>query len=318
MNGSSHVQIAKQLDAIKRFQIDPQDEKLLDDRRYFLRPLLAFSDRLSRCDMSLLAGPQLAEAIAKDISDLNSICDRLSRFRHDRPADSAVDHLKAEVASVYTRAIQRLAPFVALAYDAGSTDRVAGEMLSEIEATKEKAESVLASMQDMAAQASVSKHAAIFDEEATRLGEEAWWWLKLTAAFAVVTLVAAVGLFALHYVVYWNEYVPPTTSQSLQLAVSAVVALSLLTYTVVWSGRVYRAKMHNSIINKHRHNALRTFETFIGEASDIQTKNAVLLQAAQAIFSPQPSGFAPTPESEAIGSPTILEVIRTATSKDSA
>jgi hypothetical protein len=48
---------------------------------------------------------------------------------------------------------------------------------------------------------------------------------------------------------------------------------------------------HNQVINRHRQTALTTFQAFVGSTSDLQVKNAVLLQATQAIFLPQPSGY---------------------------
>jgi hypothetical protein len=41
------------------------------------------------------------------------------------------------------------------------------------------------------------------------------------------------------------------------------------------------------VVDQHRQNALSTFETFMKAASDEQMKNAVLLQATQAILTPQ-------------------------------
>jgi hypothetical protein len=78
---------------------------------------------------------------------------------------------------------------------------------------------------------------------------------------------------------------------------------------VVWMGRIYRAHRHNYVINKHRQNALSTFETFAKAAADEQTKAAVLLQATQSIFSLQQSGYL-SQESESAGYPQVLEIIR--------
>ena len=83
----------------------------------------------------------------------------------------------------------------------------------------------------------------------------------------------------------------------------------MLVTSLVWTGRVYKAHRHNYVINKHRQNALRTFEAFVKAAKDEQTKSAVLLQATQCIFSPQPTGYL-THEAEPSGSPQILEIIR--------
>ena len=72
---------------------------------------------------------------------------------------------------------------------------------------------------------------------------------------------------------------------------------------------MYRAHRHNFVINRHRLNALSTFEAFAKATDDQQIKNAVLLQATQCIFGPQPTGYI-SGESESEGYPQILEIVR--------
>ncbi|HUO14726.1 MAG TPA: hypothetical protein VMX38_07050 [Verrucomicrobiae bacterium] len=97
---------------------------------------------------------------------------------------------------------------------------------------------------------------------------------------------------------------------TVQLALAKIIAFSILLSAVLWSGRIYRAHRHNYVVNKHRQNALSTFEAFAkATEGDNATKNAVLLQATQCIFSPQTTGYLPQ-EKEPEGSTQILEVIR--------
>jgi len=72
---------------------------------------------------------------------------------------------------------------------------------------------------------------------------------------------------------------------------------------------------HNFVVNKHRQNALSTFQAF-SEATinDPDTKNAILLQATQCIFSPQPSGFI-NKENEQENSNKIIEIFKSNLSK---
>ena len=105
----------------------------------------------------------------------------------------------------------------------------------------------------------------------------------------------------------------PGPSLTVQLALAKVIAFSILFSAVLWAGRIYRAHRHNYVVNKHRQNALSTFEAFAKASEDTPTKNAVLLQATQCIFSPQSTGYLPQ-EKEAEGSTQILEIIRGAAS----
>ncbi len=65
------------------------------------------------------------------------------------------------------------------------------------------------------------------------------------------------------------------------------------------------------MVNRHRQNALSTFEAFVKAASDDDTKNAVLLRATEAIFSLAPSGYVER-QSEGQMTPQVIEVLRAA------
>jgi hypothetical protein len=69
-----------------------------------------------------------------------------------------------------------------------------------------------------------------------------------------------------------------------------VIVFSLLLSGMLWVGRIYRAARHNYVVNKHRQNALRTFETFV-KSADPQIKSAVLLQTTGCIFTAQNTGY---------------------------
>ena len=95
-----------------------------------------------------------------------------------------------------------------------------------------------------------------------------------------------------------------------------LLILSLLYFGMVWSSKNYLAHRHNVVVNKHRANALKTFQSFVeGAEGDSQTKNAVLIQATTAVFSPQKSGFL-RKESDTQAPNRIIEILQNATSSD--
>jgi hypothetical protein len=134
----------------------------------------------------------------------------------------------------------------------------------------------------------VSKYERVFGDEANSHATAARWWLAATILLAAGTVSFAWGL----YQSSWHLAATLTPTQSLHLAIGKIVILSILISAILWSGRGYRSNRHNAVINKHRQNALRTFDTFVKSATDEQTKSAVLLQTTHCIFSPQNSGYA--------------------------
>lgn len=88
--------------------------------------------------------------------------------------------------------------------------------------------------------------------------------------------------------------------------------LGLLFTSTVWCGRLYKAARHQSAINKHRANALRTFQACTKAASDDDARNAVLMETTKSIFAMTQSGYL---ENEAVpdGGLKIVEVVKHAT-----
>lgn len=174
---------------------------------------------------------------------------------------------------------------------------------------QEQLAAIVAAARAAAAEVGVSKHAGLFAEEAKSHEESAGRWLKATALSAGVTLLAVVLNFLL------VSTMPAQVSGAVlvQISLAKILLFSLLLTSTLWCGRVYRVARHNAIVNKHRQNALSSFETFVEGSKDEQTRNAVLLHAAQSIFAPQSSGFT-SGDNESSGAPNIVELVRTITS----
>lgn len=155
----------------------------------------------------------------------------------------------------------------------------ADNVYSEIKATLENAKEAVRDI-------GISKYTVIFQDEAKDYSRIARTWLAWT--FVCIFLVVAASLI---FIVYF----PTETNKTaiiVQYTISKLVVLSALFYAMALCNKNYRAHKHNELINKHRQNALSTFETFSNASgSDIQTKNAVLLEATRTIFSNQQTGY---------------------------
>jgi hypothetical protein len=78
----------------------------------------------------------------------------------------------------------------------------------------------------------------------------------------------------------------------------------------------FRANKHNEVLNKHKQNALSTFETFVKTAGeDKSIKNAILLETTHSIFSSQNTGY--TSSEKDIESNKIIEIIKNITEHNS-
>jgi hypothetical protein len=179
-------------------------------------------------------------------------------------------------------------------------------------------EGLLGKAKEAAQQVGVVQHTRYFSEEAKSHTTGARIWLGITVA-----LIAVTGAYA-----WWNYSQTVTVVNGLiaaakgqdnqvaatplliQLAIAKLIAFSLLFSLILWSGRIYRAHRHNYVVNRHRLNALSTFETFAKATDDPEIRNAVLLQATQCIFGPQATGYLPQEKDGDVGYPQILEIVR--------
>jgi hypothetical protein len=173
----------------------------------------------------------------------------------------------------------------------------------------EEMERALKSAQDSAAKSGVTKYSALFKDESENHKAKASLWLKWTIALICLIVVSSIILIVCF---------PDTNTESgqiVQYTVSKIIILSALFYGLNLCNKNFKAHKHNEVVNKHRQNALATFETFSNAAgSDIQTKNAVLIEATKTIFSNQRTGYL-TNYTENESSNKIVEIIKGVTPK---
>ncbi len=167
-----------------------------------------------------------------------------------------------------------------------------------------EAQGTLDKLKQAAQEVGVVQHSIHFKLEADEHQGAANKWLWVTSILGVVAVGLAIGSIF----IYFRDLPNWTAAQSIQLALAKIIVFSVLFYGLVGSTRVYRAHRHNYVINKHRQNALSTFEAFAKAAEDLETKSAVLLQTTQCIFSSQHSGYV-SEESEG-GFSSVLEIVR--------
>jgi uncharacterized membrane protein YhaH (DUF805 family) len=179
------------------------------------------------------------------------------------------------------------------------------EKAQQIEEIKINAESDLEAIKKAAGNVAVKQYATVFEQESNYHSIQGRNWLIATILILVATAVT--GIFLAKWTIEFNE----STSAQIQFTLTKIIVLAVLFYAISICTKNFRAHKHNSILNKHRQNSLQTFEAFIAAATDEQTKNAVLLQTTQSIFSNQQTGYS-TGESDGEVPSKIIEIIKTA------
>jgi hypothetical protein len=291
-----------------------------EDAREDIRQVLQVVGELANATMDDIPTIRLQNMLG-EIRGIGQILAKMQRFEVAASPNPQTEHdglitsLRAQYEQlfswispvlVYSRTSQAgFANLTAVADDGrGKLKRLLEDAELARSGIEKQANDALGAARAAAQQSGVKAHAKIFEKQADEHAARSTKWLWVTALSASTAL----GLTAWN--VWYHVFHPPayTALQFTQVAIAKVLFFSLLFAMVVWSARIYRAHRHNEVVNRHRQNALSTFEAFVAGANDAETKGAVLLQATASIFAPQSTGYN---ENDAdVAKPQVLEIIR--------
>lgn len=167
-------------------------------------------------------------------------------------------------------------------------------------------EGLSAKAKEAAAIVGVAGHASYFNDEAADHKKASRYWLVFTIIFAIGA--AGYSLWSFHQIASTPAEGAVAWWPHLTYLTSRLIVLSVIFFGMGWAAKNYRAHKHNEIVNRHRQNALKTFETFARAADDKATKDAVLLEATKSIFGAQSTGYL-SGEAEKVPSGTVIEVL---------
>ena len=146
-----------------------------------------------------------------------------------------------------------------------------------------------------------------FRKEVDAVEKRSKQWLWPTGIFSAFALALSILLM-----LGLLGAAPTDTWEAVYKFGGRVIAISVLFYAAVWSGRVVLANMHLASVNKHRAVSLQTLQAFHKAAEDPAAKDAVVIEAARAVYENVPSGYIGR---QATGQGTgarTLEVVRSA------
>lgn len=155
---------------------------------------------------------------------------------------------------------------------------------SDIENKAKELDEIIRQAREASAGAGAAVFTADFQNEAEANDSLALKWLIASAVMAIFTLLAA-GIF------WYNATSVIDHPIFIQILTTKIFVLAILFTATIWCGRNYKSMRHLAIINRHRALSLRTLQAFSNAANDVQTKDAVLLEATRAVFGTVPTGF---------------------------
>ena len=206
--------------------------------------------------------------------------------------------------------LHRSADFQRLDSDARATLQAIEDKSNKISgdlAKHEKdAKAVLEEIRRVAAEEGVTKQAAHFNAEFEHHKTEANRWQGYAVKLAIgLGIFAVISLF-IHKVPFLK---PETMYDAVQLSISKILIFSVMAYMLFLSAKNFLNHKHNAIVNKHRQNALLTHSALVEASGDEGVRDAVLLQAASCIFSPQSTGYTTGGENDSANQKSMVEIL---------
>jgi hypothetical protein len=270
---------------------------------------------------------QVVSSITNEINQVKAVFDQIDKFniQVQNPAqtrDSIVNTLHTRTDSLYTQASPWI-PF--LAYQRGDVSKNIERLTSavsdaqviiekakgEIAAKKTEIDGIVIKAREASAAAGAAIFTQDFQNESVLSANRAKPWLRATWILAASTLVIAVLMW------FFTES-GLDQSQIWQRLTTKLAILALLISATAWCGKIYKALMHQSIVNRHKALSLQTFQAFSAAASDVATKDAVLLQTTRSIFSDAGTGFIDGQQRSSESDIKVLEVLKSIIPKSDA
>jgi hypothetical protein len=231
--------------------------------------------------------------------------------------DSYINQLEAAYDPAFTQlsphisySLHRSADFQRLDSDARSTFQQikdeANNIQKSLEQQKEAGEEILKDIRETAAEQGVTQQAIYFQTESSSHNADADKWETRTIWVAVALMSFAMASIFLHK---WSWIAPTNTFETVQLVSSKLLIFGVLTYVLILCAKNYLNHKHNSIVNKHRQNALMTYKAMVDASDDPGSREAILIQAASCIYNPQSTGYTTGGESPAVSGRSMIEIL---------
>lgn len=161
---------------------------------------------------------------------------------------------------------------------------IVSEAKTDIQNKSSEIDTIITKAREASGAAGAAVFTKDFSARADALEVQAKTWLTRTTWMAAITLLGSVAAFFC---------IDPTMGkiEVVQRLAAKVAIYGVLLTGTVWCGRIYKALMHQAAMNRFKALGLQTFQAFTAGSTDVQTKDAVLLETTRSIFASYQTGY---------------------------
>ncbi|MFK8397312.1 hypothetical protein M2D07_002260 [Pseudomonas sp. BGr12] len=263
----------------------------------------------------------ILNSIRDQTNNVYNLFDQILEFDPDQSNPVGIrDQLITNIKATYQPTFQSLHPYISYSLhrsaDFQRLDATARATLQSIEDKAEKISDSLAGYENdakialgeirrVAAEEGITKQAAHFNSEFKHHSDEADKWQGYAVKLAIALGVFATLSLFIHKIPFLK---PENMYDAVQLSISKFLIFFVIAYMLFLSAKNFLNHKHNAIVNKHRQNALMTHTALVEASGNEGVRDAVLIQAASCIFSPQATGYT-TGDSDISNQKSIVEIL---------
>lgn len=174
---------------------------------------------------------------------------------------------------------------------------------SRLEKIEFDAKEKLNAISHLAQTAGITKYGQYFSETSEEEKSTAKGWLAAIIINIIIIITLAVSFICL------QQNGTLTNFDSIQLLVTKLIVFSVLFLFLALSIKTYKAHKHNQIVNKHRKNALLTYDSLVKAETDKDTRNKILLAVTETIFGKTSTGFNTPNSDDGILISKVLDIV---------
>lgn len=267
-------------------------------------------DRFLNSDLDFLSSKKV-ENIQNILFELFDHLLLIKEFKASMPSgvnpNSRRVQLIENLNNIITRFIEFVVPYLGISIDQNeylkNIESNIKVKVNEINILTEESKKLLDAQRSAVSSSGIEKYSDLFFKEYSIYSNWAKYWL--IAACVILAILVCFGIYLLAF-----SKIPTNTNEFVFLSIGRVIIIISLFYALNVCNKNIKANRHNAILNKHRHSALLTFQTFTESIeNDVATKNAILMEATRTIFGIQATGFNDN-DSESENPIKIIEVLK--------
>ncbi|WP_147395196.1 hypothetical protein [Azospirillum cavernae] len=266
---------------------------------------------------------RVAEGMLPHLQGLQSSINRIRNFSivNDSPTsnrDNICHEIEVQIDNAYPIITPHI-PFMAyaradvqrnieeLVRSVEKGNKIVSEARSDFDIKRSEIDNIVAAAREASVKAGVAHFTHDFNDAAEMHGNAAKNWLIATGIIACLTAIFA----------FLSFFIEISHDASVAFFInrisSKLVFLGLFLAATIWCGRLYKAAKHQEATNRHRANALKTFQAFVQAAGTEPIREAILMETTRSIFAITPSGYLDSNDVSIEGGAKVVEVVKNIT-----